>query len=430
MLKTILEKQLKIAAQAVLKKYHPRIVAITGSVGKTSAREAIACVLSTKFRVRQNLKNYNNEIGLPLSILDAELPGRSFIGWLVLFLRAYMLCLWKDNDYPEILVLEIGADHPGDVSYLASIAPPDVAVVTSVGQAHLENFGTEDNLAKEKGMLVRKLNPKGFAILNYDDERVRKMEKNTKERIFTYGFDDKADVKALELVFSFGKTPGERELAGLGYKLKVEGSFVPVHLPKSIGRPAVYASLAAASVGLAYGLNLVEISEGLSSCKPIAGRMSLVHGMGNTSIIDDTYNASPQSMQAAIETVGSIEVAGKAKRWAVLGDMLELGGFTVTGHQEIGRAVAANDFDRLVAVGERSLLIMSGAIDAGFPRENIFHFTDSIEAGEFLKAQIREGDLLVIKGSQGMRMERITKLLMAEPEKAPELLVRQDWADA
>lgn len=430
MLKKILEKQLKIAAQMLIKKYQPQIVAVTGSVGKTSTCTAIACVLGSKFRVRQNRKNYNNEIGLPLTILDVDSPGKSVLGWALVYLKCLKLLAVRDRNFPEILVLEMGIDRVGDMEYLTSIVKPDVAVVTNIGQSHLEHFETEENLAREKGVLVKNLKPKGYAVLNYDDERVRKMEKNTKSRIFTYGFDEKADVKALELLFSFEKKKTERELYGLSYKLKYQGSFVPVHLSDSIGRPAIYASLAAASVGVIYGLNLLEISEALFAYESPKGRMRLIKGIKNTTIIDDTYNASPQSTLAAIETVGRIMIDKKSRRWAILGDMLELGGYTVEGHQMVGQALVANNFDSLVAVGERSLMTMSGAIDAGFDKDRIFHFSLSTDVPGFLKEQLAEGDLLLIKGSQGMRMEKITKELLAEPDKSKDLLVRQDWEDA
>lgn len=430
MLKKILERQLKIMARLVLKKYQPVVVAVTGSVGKTSTCEAIACVLAARFTVRQNRKNYNNEIGLPLTVLNLPSPGKSLLGWFEVYARALRLMLWRDGNFPKFLVLEMGIDKPGDMEYLTSIVKPDVAVVTTIGVSHLENFETEDNLAREKGVLVKNLKPKGYAVLNSDDERVRKMEKNTKARILTYGFGEKADVKALELRLSYDAGGNSKELCGLGYKLKYQGSFVPVHLPNSLGQPAVYASLAAASVGLIYGLNMVEISQNLSGYEPPKGRMRLLSGVNNTLIVDDTYNAAPQSTLSALETAAKIARPKNAKRWAVIGDMLELGGYTVAGHQEAGLAVAKNHFDRLIAVGERSLLVMSAAVDAGFARDHIFHFSSSIEAAGFIKEQISESDLVLIKGSQGMRMERIAKALLAEPSKASELLVRQDWEDA
>lgn len=430
MLKKALEKHLRIMARLILDKYQPQVIAITGSVGKTSTREAVACVLGSKFRVRQNIRNYNNEYGLPLSILNLESPGKSVAGWLALYASFLKLYLWRDRHYPEFLVLEMGIDHPGDMEYLTSIAKPDVAVVTTVGQAHLEYFGDEENLAKEKGVLVKSLKPKGFAVLNFDDERVRKMERYTKARILTYGFSEKADIKALELVLSYEKDAATKALHGVGYKLKYQGSFVPVHLPNSLGRPAVYASLAAASVGLAYGMNMVEISQSLLRYEPPKGRMRLIRGIKNTLLVDDTYNASPQSTLSAIEVAAKIYRSKAARRWAVLGDMLELGGYTVAGHQEIGLSVASHHFDKLVAVGERSLMTMSSALDAGFDRDSIFHFSTASEAASFIKEQMREGDVLLVKGSQGMRMERIIKALLAEPGQANDLLVRQDWEDA
>lgn len=430
MLKKLLEQKLKFLARQVLKKYQPKIIAITGSVGKTSTREAIACVLSAKFSVRQNRKNYNNEIGLPLTILDIDSPGKSLTGWLGVVMKAIALLVVRDKNFPQIMVLEMGVDHPGDMEYLTAIAKPDISVVTTVGQSHLEYFGSEENLAKEKGVMVKNLNVKGFAVLNYDDERVRRMEKYTKARILYYGFDEKCDVRAMELKFSFNNGDVSKGLYGLSYKLKYQGSFVPVHLTDLIGLPAVYASLAAASVGLAYDMNIVDISQALSTYRSPKGRMRLVSGIRNSLLIDDTYNASPQSTLSAVETVGRITLNNGCKRWAVLGDMLELGGYTVTGHQEVGLAVAKNNYDYLVAVGERSILMMAAARDAGMAEDCIFHFASSTEAAIFVRDKLVGGDILLIKGSQGMRMERVTKELLMEPQNAKELLIRQDWLDA
>ncbi|MCK4554802.1 hypothetical protein KAU19_07680, partial [Candidatus Parcubacteria bacterium] len=196
-MKKIIQLKLKILAKLILAKYKPDVIGITGSVGKTSTKEAIYTVLASKFKVRRNIKNYNNEIGLPLTIIGADSPGRSIIGWYIVFLKALKLILFKDKDYPKILVLEMGVDRPGDMKYLNNIVKCKVGVITSIGPVHLEFFGTINNIQKEKGGLIKNLTKSSWAVLNYDDEKVRQTGNNTEAQILTYGFNEKADVRAL-----------------------------------------------------------------------------------------------------------------------------------------------------------------------------------------------------------------------------------------
>ncbi|MEI8361270.1 MAG: Mur ligase family protein [bacterium] len=430
MLNKTLQRILKLLASRVVKRYQPEIIGVTGSVGKTSTKEAIACVLGSKYQIRQNKKNYNNEIGLPLTILGFDSPGSSIFKWLFLFIKTLGLIIKKDSKYPEIIILEMGIDRPGDMDYLISIARPQSGVVTTIGQSHLEFFGTQDKIAKEKGKLIERLSGQGWAVLNYDDLRVRRMKKISKSKVLTYGFDQDADISAVELVFSFENSREAGNLSGLSFKLKYQGSAMPVHLPAVIGYPAVYSALAAAAIGIAHGMNLVEISQALYNLEPPRGRMNIINGLKKSLIVDDTYNASPQSTLEAIRVTGMIALAEGARRWAILGDMFELGAYTEDGHLAVGQAVAQNNFDYLIAVGERSLKTIDGALKKKMKKDRIFHFSTALEVCEFIKQQLEPNDLLLIKGSQGMRMEKIVKQLVAEPDKVKELLVRQDWADA
>lgn len=430
LIKRIIQFKLKWLAKLILAKYKPEVIGITGSAGKTSAKEAIYAVLSPRFKVRRNIKNYNNEIGLPLSIIGAEAAGKNIFGWLLVFLKAAALILFYDKDYPEILVLEMGVDRPGDMPYLLGIVRPNVGVVTNLGHAHIEFFETVEKIDREKGELVKNLKPGGWAILNADDERVRQMEKLSRVRVLTFGLGEKADVRARELFFSFEKAEESKELSGLSFKLSYDGSVVPVMLPRVIGYPAVYAALAGAAVGIAYGLNLVEISQALDNFRPPRGRMNVIPGIKNTVIIDDTYNASPQPALLAISLLAEIPIGKGAKKYAVLGDMLELGHFSVEGHGQVGKAVAEKKIDYLIAVGEKARDIARAAEAGGMSLDRIYHFADADAAKRFVQERIHEGDLILVKGSQGARMEKVVKEIMAEPLKAGELLVRQDWLDA
>ncbi len=439
-MKKIIELKLKFLAKLILKKYQPEVIGVTGSVGKTSAKEAIYTVLAAKFdHVRRSIKNYNNEIGVPLTIIGVDSPGNSFFGWLKVCLKAWRLILVQDKKYPQILVLEMAVDRPGDMKYLLSIVKCRIGVVTMIGPVHLEFFGSIDKIKNEKGYLIKSLNKNGWAILNYDNEKIRQIKETSRARVLTYGFSQRANIRAQEIKTHFTArqeinqnlipNKGANNLLGINFKLSYNGSVVPVFLPRVLGQAAVYAALAAAGVGIVYDLNLVEIAEALGKLKFPPGRMNLVPGIKYTLIIDDTYNASPQSVMAALDVLYEIPVPDGARKYAVLGDMLELGSYSEEGHRAVGRYVAKTKVDKLIVVGERSRDIARGARDAGLSEDDIFHFPYPEEAGLSLQERIKEGDLILVKGSQGIRMEKIVKEIMADPLHAKDLLVRQgkEW---
>lgn len=426
-MKKLLQFKLKILASLILKKYRPAVIGVTGSIGKTSTKDAIVKVLEKKFNVRSSFKNYNNEIGLPLTIIGVSSPGRNILGWQKVFWRALKLCLFKDTNYPEILVLEMGVDHPGDLEYLLSIAPAEVGVVTAISYSHLEYFGSILNIKKEKQVLIEKLDSQGLAVLNYDNEYSRDMAEISKAKVISYGLKEGANLRAQDISYNF--TKGGYELAGINFKLNYNGSIVPVFMKDVMAETALYAALAGAAVGLHFGLNLVEIAQALHDFHLPKGRMSLLPGIKNTFIIDDTYNSSPEAAMSAINTLSQIKIDGDAKKYAVLGDMLEIGSYTEAGHHLVGEMVALGKIDYLVAVGERAWEFIRGAKQSGLSDDHIFHFDFSDQAGNFLQDRIKQGDVLLVKGSQGARMEKIVKELMAEPERAAELIVRQtgEW---
>lgn len=421
----ILQYILKILAKLVLAKYKPQIIGITGSVGKTSAKEAVFAVLSPKFLVRKNLKNYNNEIGLPLSILGLESAGKSIFGWLGVFLKTIFLIIVKDKKYPEILVLEMGVDRPGDMAYLLGIVKPKVGVITTIGQSHLEYFGAIDKVKEEKGLLVKNLSTSDWAILNYDDKKVRELAPTIKAEIISYGLNGDAQVKAENI----NAIRLSRHQASLKFDLAYKGAGGTVLLPGVVSRSAIYSVLAAASVGIAFKLPISEICENLENFKLPPGRMNLVKGINNSFIIDDTYNSSPQSSLAALETIAGISLDEGAKKIVVLGDMLELGDYEDEGHKIVGQRIAEIKTDKLIVVGEKAELIARGALEAEMDAQNIAYFKNKEEALGFIKNSIKEGDLILVKGSQGARMEKIVKEIIADRNKAQELLVRQgsEW---
>lgn len=429
-MKKILIWLLKLFTKLILKKYKPIVVAVTGSVGKTSTKEAIFSVLQKKYKVRRSTSNFNNEIGVPLTVIGSDSPGKNIFGWFRILLKVLGLILFKYN-YPEVLVLEMGADHPGDIYYLTSFIPIDVGVLTAVAPVHLEFFKKIENILKEKQILIEKVKKDGSAVINGDDWLVRQTIQKTKGTVYAFGIEDTNMVRAIEIKLSTGSDNNKQEISGLSFKLVYQGNSVPIFLPGVLGRHQVYAALAAASVGLALGCNLVEIADALQSFQSPKGRMNLIIGIKDTIIIDDTYNSSPAAAKAALEVLAEIPTGQKGRRLAVFGDMLELGSYTEQGHREVGHQTAELNIDFLLCVGERSRDIGHGAKEAGMGEERIYYFSDNDKAIDFLQRLIKSGDLILAKGSQGARMEKVVKAIMAYPENAQLLLVRQEkpWVE-
>jgi len=369
--------------------------------------------------VRRNIKNYNNEIGVPLTIIGTESGNKSFVKWMKVFGKALRLWLIKDKNYPEILILEMGADKPGDISYLTDIVPLDIGVVTKVSPVHIEFFGSLEAIAREKGNLIRYFDQKKTAILNFDDEHVREMAKTTKAKVLSYGYAEDCDVKAICADISVENN----KIKGMIFKLSYQGSTVPMFLPGVLGFHQLYAALAGAAVGIAMAMNMVDIGKSLKLYRAPKGRMHIIEGINNSTIIDDTYNSSPDAARAALEATAKVPHQGKLI--AALGDMLELGEMENEAHQRLGEQAVKYGFQKIYAVGKLAKQIRKGASKAGMSLENIKVFENSKEAAYAIKQEVSDDDVILAKGSQGARMERITKALMAKPERASQLLVRQ-----
>lgn len=402
----------------MLAKHKPTIIAITGSVGKTSAKEAIYAVLKKRFSIWRSQKNYNTELGIPLAVFGLTITNYSVFSWLVIFFRM-MARLIRFTNYPNFLVMELGIANPGDMAYLLKLVRPEIAVVTAISDipVHVQFFASPRELAREKMRLIKTLPPPGFAVLNCDDATIMEEAEKIRSKIITYGFSKEADVRTDAFEMS-GPGPD----AGITFKLEHKGSFVPVRLRNVFGKSNVYTALAAAAVGLALGMNLVEITEALSEYTPPPGRMRLLAGVKNCWILDDTYNASPDAMAAALDTLKNI---ASKRDIVVLGDMRELGEYTEKAHLAIGDLVFSS-IKEIWTVGDSAKLIGEQAVKNGFDPKNIYNFEKSEEVGRSLQEHIRPGDLILVKGSQSLRMEKIVEEIMAEPQKAAELLVRQE----
>ena len=395
-----LQSVLKILARLMIKRYKPGIIGITGSVGKTSTKEAVYAVLRNVRRIRASSGNFNNELGLPLTILDDWQKIQGLFFWP----RVIFASLWQiifGGDYPDILILEYGAGRPGDVKYLLEIVKPNIGIVTAIGDipVHVEFYSGPDAVAREKSRLVEALPAQGFSVLNFDDEAVLDMKERTRAHVMTYGFGEGAEIR----ITNFENREEGGRPAGIAFKLEYGGSFVPVRLDNCFGKAQAYAAAAAACVGLVFGLNLVKISESLLYYQAPPRRMKLLNGVKETYIIDDCYNASPLSMHGAIDTIKDLKASRKI---GVLGDMLEIGKYAIEAHEEIGR-LSAKVFDLLITVGPRAKFIADLAVKSGLNKKNVFSFDTADEAKLKVQELIKKGDLILVKGSRAMRLDKI-----------------------
>jgi len=353
------------------------VVAVTGSNGKTTTKELIAGVLGVRWQVLKPSGSFNNQWGLPLTLLRLAAEHQA-------------------------LVLEIGSQHPGEIAALAELARPTVAAVTTIAHAHTEFLGSLDGVRAEKVALVRAVGAEGRVVLNADDPRVAGMARDARAPVITYGRSAAADVRAT----------GEpvEDARSLTFTLESGGARAPVTLA-FVGRHNVTNALAAAAVGVALGWPLDEIARGLGEARPVAGRC-VWRDAGGVRILDDTYNANPVSVRAALETAAARRAAAPSGRLVVvLGDMLELGAIAEEAHQEMGRAVVAAGADEFVGVGRMSRLAVETARAAGLVEAR--HATTFEDTVAHLLKRVASGDVVLVKGSRGMRMERVVDALVA-----------------
>ena len=413
MIKKIITKILALEAKIALARHSPKIIGITGSVGKSSAKEAIAAILESRFNIRKSVKSYNSELGMALAVLGLKTAWNNPIGWIKNIISGFKEIF--NQNFPKILVLEMGVDRPRDFDKLLKIARPDIGIITALGEipAHVEFFSGPEEIAGEKSKLIKNLPPEGWVILNFDDKKVWEMKLKTNANVLSFGFGAGADISASNYKISE---------EGVSFKMDYKGSLLPVRLKNVFGKHSVYAALSAAAVGIIFEMNLIEISEALSKYQAPPGRLRLLVGIKNSLILDDSYNASPLATEAALDTLRELEAARKI---VAFGDMLEIGKFTISAHQALGKKIS-KIADYFVAVGPRARFAAEEAITHGMVKEQIASFSESLEAATYLKSIIREGDLILVKGSQAMRMEKIVEELMAHPEEAQNLLARQD----
>ncbi len=420
-LRKIIAYILQIESRLIISKYKPKIIAITGSVGKTSTKDAIYAVISGVSYVRKSDKSYNSEIGLPLTILGIPNGWNNPFSWLKNILKGLWLFIIP-HQYPKWLVLEVGVGHPGDMDRTVSWLKTDVVIITAIGEtpAHIEFFNSRKHLIEEKSKLIKTLKKDGLLILNADDEDVLKMGESSRHRTLTYGFKEGAGILASgDSIFYDDKGVPK----GVIFRIDEGGTSLPVTIDGVFGRNHIYASLASLALALALKFNIINAIDALKNYDVSPGRMRLLLGVDDSLIIDDTYNSSPIACESALKTFA--EIKNKKRKVAVLGDMLELGKHTKEAHRNVG-IIAKEYTDVLVVVGSRAKDIKGGALEAGMNEANIFEFLNSYEASDFIKTFVKKGDLVLVKGSQGMRMERVVEAILLDKENKDKLLVRQE----
>lgn len=356
------------------KRSRAAVVAITGSNGKTSTRKMTAEVVSRRFSTLSTYGNLNNHIGLPLTLLNLSVDHK-----------------WA--------VLELGMNHPGEIKRLGEICSPDIGVITNIGPAHLEGLGSLDAVMHAKGELLEEIKPDGTAVLNADDPRLVHLAHYTSRKVLFFGRSKNARIRALSV---------KGTETGLCFALALPEERITVDL-KTRAVFMISNALAAAAVGYLLGLTAGEIKDGLEKFKPVTGRMNILKTVRGITIIDDTYNANPDSMKAAINTLRSLK--GNHTGMLVAGDMLELGEHAESMHRNIGRIAAGSDIAKLYVSGEFARIVAAGAMDENMDSGNIFTGTKEKILAD-IKYRLRPGDWVLVKGSRGMTMETIVQDLL------------------
>jgi UDP-N-acetylmuramoyl-tripeptide--D-alanyl-D-alanine ligase len=404
-----LEWVLANLARWTVEKYEPSVIGITGSVGKTSTKEAVYAVLRDLRPCRATRGNLNNELGLPLTILGDYGDGGGAWFYFKVIIRAVWRLLLR-ADYPEILILEYGIQKPGDMKYLLDIARPSIGILTAVGPTpvHVEYFSNPESVAREKAKLLENVPAAGFSIINCDDDITRAATDKVRAHIMKFGFSADSDVR----VTTFSNLATDSHPFGISFKLNYGGNFVPVRFPGIFGKSHAYASAAAACVGLIFGSNLVRIAESLTKYyQPARHRMALVPLRGGAFAIDDSYNASPMSMSAAFDAVAELEASRKI---GVLGDMRELGKYAVAAHETAGES-AGKVFDWLIVVGPLGKIIGESAVKiGGLDPKNLITAESAEEAAAALRDLLKPGDLVLIKASRAIGLDRVIDELRSE----------------
>jgi UDP-N-acetylmuramoyl-tripeptide--D-alanyl-D-alanine ligase len=423
-IKKITKKVFQYEATLILKKYKPKIIAISGSVGKTLTREAVYLVLSKKFFVRKNEKSFTAELGIPMTIIGCPLGTITVVQMIKNIFLGLKLLIYK-NSYPEWLILEIDADKPGDLSFISPFLSIDILIMTAIGEvpSHVESFYDIDRFLFEKRFIINSVKPDGMIIYNADDLQTSNLLQDVTLKKISCGIGESSIVRGSDFKILYSTTSQSSIPVGMSFDIFNNSKMNTITIFGSVGVHNEYACLLAFALGLEFGLTVKELSLALNKYKSLPGRMNIISGKKDTIIIDDSYNASPIAMSQALAVFGNMLSSGK--KIVVLGDMLELGRYSADEHRKLAKLIKDNT-SYLICVGFRMHRVTEELESLGFNKSNIISTDSSEEAGKELERILSTGDIVLVKGSQLMRMERVVEEVMKHREDKENLLVRQD----
>lgn len=425
LIKKIIVWYITFFASLVLKRHKPKIIAVVGSVGKTSTKDMLFAGLSDHIHIRKNQKSLNSEIGTPLTILGLRNPWNSPVGWLKVCLLA-PLRSFKSN-YPEWLVLELGVDSPGDMDKIIKWIRPIITVITELPliPAHVGSFNTAEEVRVEKRKIINATSPKGLLILNGDSEFTKSSKQNFAGQIKLFGFNNDCDIRLSQAGIKYLDSEGVSLPSGISMKITIAGQSFDYIYEGVLGIQHMYPVAVTVAVGSHLGIAVDKILESIdNNYKPVPGRMRLLFGKNNSMIIDDSYNSSPVASEAALETLSLINNSGK--KIAVLGEMLELGRYSDQAHRNIGLTVKNSKIDNLYTVGDKAEIISDEAKKLGMNERAVEHYSNYKDVSLTVASRLKPGDVVLVKGSQGARMERIVELLIDPGKIDAGALVRQE----
>lgn len=416
-MKKALQFILRLITKIIIKRYNPVVVSVTGTVGKTSTKESIHDAFSGFYRIRKSEGNLNTDIGAPLVFWGIKEPGNNIKEWIFILLKGFWTIIKKDKNYPEIIIVELAADRPGDIEYLASFINSQIGIITMIGEVpvHVEFYKNIDQVVEEKKKIIKSINENGFLIFNFDDPKIANLKKDKlskKINKISFGFKKESDI----LIKNFECNFPEGSSVVINYKDEDFSLF----LSGCIGDSFAYIAASVFATGIGLGIEAKRIPEMIEKIRPTKGRLFIVKGKNDSTILDGSYNSSPASMRAGLLALKNSK--GKRKI-AVIGDMLEIGKYSQDEHKKIGKeAILLCDY--VFFIGKKS----KDAYDTVFKKKEgfVFWFENSEKAIPSIKKILSSGDVILVKGSQGIRTEKIVYAIMRDPERAEDILVRQE----
>ena len=434
-MKSLIYQILKYSSKKLLKRYNPTIIGVVGNVGKTSMRANMVLFLEQFSPVGTNIDNYNTPIGITLSFMNERFPGKNIFAWAGIIFKSLSKSWFGDNEFAPIWVLEIGVDAPGDMDeFITEFLEFDVVVFGFIGEhpVHLSQFKDRKELIQEDAKILRVLKSDGTLIIDGDDIVLKSIYRK-RDSVITFGFGD-VNIKASDFKVSIEVVNTEAQWADYyssivskgKFKVEYKGSSIPFQVDYILGKHQVNSILPSIALGLIDGMNLVDISQQIKKTVPVKGRLRCLEGIKDTLLIDDSYNAAPAAMAMALDTISRLKVNG-ARKVAILGEMKELGPESQSIHQDIG-VLAAETVDVCIGVGEDAKDILL-AFHKHNPKGLYHWFENSEEAASKIVDFITSDDIIIVKGAQSSRMEKVSVELLSNKRYRKELLTRQseEW---